>query len=1159
VACHDIDYYLHRADALANQTATDDSVNPAGMDSVAASADWTIADATHERVKVRNMQGTNGNENQISLSHQIPALSITGKSLDILRRVLAVSLMMTAALMSATLVIASPVTLNQEISNQSINQADMKALAERANKLNLEGRYRESAAIWQQILTIVEKAGGPYHPAVGNILNILGLLQSDQRNYAEAEPLFRRSLAIREKVFGPNDLAVALTLSNIAKLLSDQGKYNSAEPLYRRSLTIRERAHGTDHPEITNSLDSLASLLSNQGRYKLAELLYVRSLAIREKSLGPAHPDVSTSLNNLAWIMSIQERYEEAEPLYRRSLAIREEFLGPNHPAVAVSLSNIGSLLSDQGKYSAAESFYRRSLGIREQSQGEDHPDTAISLNNLALLLSQQGQYGEATSLYQRSLAILEKTFGSDHLDVATGLNNLSVLLSDQGQYSEAESLSRRSLAIREKTLGLDHLDIATNLNSLAKIKTEQGQLQAAEPLYRRSLAIIKKNIGTKNSKFAISLGNLALTLYQDGQYSAAEPLYRKALIIHEETLGLDHPIVAIGLNNLASVLGSLGEYNKALPYFRRSMAIREKALGPDHIDVATQLANLASMLIQIEEYTEAIAALRASLNIQLNWLIRELPLLPDQVRSAQLSKIINIPEYVFASRNLNQLAPGLAMEARLNRQGLLPEIERRQTLLLNTRIVNRTKVEELQALTQRLASVSLPAEQRNAVRLKRDKLQAELYKQIPELQIQLVTPTALAKKLPNNGALVEFQRYRLFDVRMAYKQRWGAAQYIALILKPDGSITTVPLGAAASIDATIHKGLNSSAGALVDAEVIWGQLSDQVLKPLLPHLKDYRQWFLSPDGELNRVPFAALPAPQQPTSPLAKVVELRLLTTGRDLLRLQQPTPTGSRALVMANPNYDRPDAKAAPIPRVNANQRRSAVLGSSQWTPLPASEREGQQVARLLGTRLINGTGATTKALQRQHGPRVLHVATHGFFVADQESKPTEAMRSIQEDSPLLVSLRQEDPQLRSGLVLAGANQPDLDPNDDGYLTAAEAVTLNLNGTELVVLSACSTGQGEVRTGEGVYGLQRSLTVAGARSTLLSLWKVDDAATAEFMVRFYQRLRAGEGRSEALATVQQEFRSGKVKSPSGVNWKESFYWAAWQLVGDWRPIKGL
>jgi CHAT domain-containing protein len=519
--------------------------------------------------------------------------------------------------------------------------------------------------------------------------------------------------------------------------------------------------------------------------------------------------------------------------------------------------------------------------------------------------------------------------------------------------------------------------------------------------------------------------------------------------------------------------------------------------------------------------------------------------------------------ESAFGLLDRHPPAAQLALETRLNRQGLLHELEQRQGLLLNAQGLDPAKVEQLQGLTQQLASVSLPDERRAAVREHRDKLQAEIYRQIPELQLQIVSTAAVAKALPADGALVEFQRYRAFDGRKPKGQRWGVAQYIALVLKPNSSISTVPLGPAAAIDAQVHKALKVSADGLSDAEAFWAQLSIQVLKPLLPQLANSRQWFLSPDGELNRVPFAALPAPQQTGTPLAQLVQLRLLTTGRELVRLQQPTPTGSEALVMANPNYDRPTTQQPPAARSDATatvaHQRSAELGRNQWKPLPASEREGQKVANLLGTGLITGSAATTSALQRQKGPRVLHIATHGFFVADQVTQPTEALRAIQEGSPLLSSLRRENPQLRSGLVLAGANQPELDPSDDGYLTAAEVVTLNLKGTELVVLSACSTGQGEVRSGEGVYGLQRSLTVAGARSTLLSLWKVDDAATAEFMDRYYQRLKAGEGRSDALAAVQQEFHSGKVQSPSGTNWKEPYYWAAWQLVGDWRPIKGL
>ena len=613
-------------------------------------------------------------------------------------------------------------------------------------------------------------------------------------------------------------------------------------------------------------------------------------------------------------------------------------------------------------------------------------------------------------------------------------------------------------------------------------------------------------------------------------------------------------------LNNVAGFLWDQGQYAAAEPFYRRALAIYEKTLGPDHPKVALSLNNLALLLSTQGDYISAVLVFDRSLKVESTWLLRELPLQPDQVRSAQLRQLGGAWQGPVGLIFPHYPAAHLALETRLNRQGLLPEIEQRQALLLNTPGVDRKKVVRLQALTQQLASVALTPERRVAARDQRDKLQAELYRQMPELQLQLVSIAAVAKALPADGALVEFQRYRPFDGRKPRDEHWGEAQYIALVLKPDATISAVPLGPAAVIDALVHKGLSASAQNQSDSQAHWAQLSHLVLKPLLPHLSGSRQWFLSPDGELNRVPFAALPAPQKPGFPLAQAVQLRLLTTGRELVRLQQPPPSGSAPLVMANPNYNRPGAKPTPTARsvsvATGPQRRSAELGSSQWAPLPASEREGQQVASLLATRLISDTAATTTALQRQPGPRVLHIATHGFFVADQESPPTEPLRVIQEGSALLRSLRQEDPQLRSGLVLAGANQPSLDPNDDGYLTAAEALSLKLKGTELVVLSACSTGQGEIRTGEGVYGLQRSLTVAGARSTLLSLWKVDDAATADFMTRYYRRLKTGEGRADALAAVQAEFRNGTAGNGQ---WKEPYYWAAWQLVGDWRPVQGV
>jgi CHAT domain-containing protein len=195
-------------------------------------------------------------------------------------------------------------------------------------------------------------------------------------------------------------------------------------------------------------------------------------------------------------------------------------------------------------------------------------------------------------------------------------------------------------------------------------------------------------------------------------------------------------------------------------------------------------------------------------------------------------------------------------------------------------------------------------------------------------------------------------------------------------------------------------------------------------------------------------------------------------------------------------------------------------------------------------------------------QRAPRILHIATHGFFLADQApasgtatgaAAPGSRSGGAASEGAAAAIPSREDPLQRSGLVFAGANRPDANPSDDGYLTAAEATAMDLEGTELVTLSACETGLGGVRSGEGVYGLQRSLAVAGARSTLLSLWKVADGRTATFLAKYYQRLKDGEGRAEALHNTQTEYRNSE-----DTNLKDVRVWGAFQLSGDWRPIRG-
>ncbi|MFM9101440.1 MAG: CHAT domain-containing protein, partial [Cyanobium sp.] len=407
----------------------------------------------------------------------------------------------------------------------------------------------------------------------------------------------------------------------------------------------------------------------------------------------------------------------------------------------------------------------------------------------------------------------------------------------------------------------------------------------------------------------------------------------------------------------------------------------------------------------------------------------------------------------------------------------------------------------------------------------------------------------------------MEFQRYQPFDGRQREGQRWGAPRYLALVLNPAGTTRAVDLGPAAAIDPLICRALEESeakptklcGGAPTSGEpaTLWRQVNEKLFPvPLLQLLAGTKQWILAPDGELSRIPYAALPSPRDPQRRLPDTVTLKLVSSGRNLLP-QSPAPGSAitKPLVLADPEFGPPPANG------------------SGWQRLPATAKEGQAISKLLRAALYEKTDATTSVLTNAQNPSLVHVASHGYYAsASAAPPPTPApppaagLRSAIAGFPA----SRIDAMLNSGIVLAGANRslrPDRTPApspaaseanaDDGYLTAKEAAQLQLRGTELVVLSACDTASGDQQSGEGLFGLQRALSVAGARSTLLSLWRVDDDATAYFMERYYTLLKQGKGRMEALLAVQEEFRT----NPQLPAWQDERYWAAFQLVGETGP----
>jgi CHAT domain-containing protein len=326
-------------------------------------------------------------------------------------------------------------------------------------------------------------------------------------------------------------------------------------------------------------------------------------------------------------------------------------------------------------------------------------------------------------------------------------------------------------------------------------------------------------------------------------------------------------------------------------------------------------------------------------------------------------------------------------------------------------------------------------------------------------------------------------------------------------------------------------------------------------MQPVRQFFGEHTHLLISPDGEMNLLPFAALI--DEHGQYLIQRYAVTYLTGGRDLLRMGLVRKSKTPPLLIANPLFGEPDTRTLAGANAASNVDRSSVTTASDlsgisFAPLSSTEQEARSIQGLFPEAVsLMGSQATESALKGLVAPRILHIATHGFFLSEpggaaRGSRQTSNPRGSSANATL------ENPLLRSGLALAGANLPHNNKTeDDGILTALEASGLNLWGTKLVVLSACDTGVGEVHNGEGVYGLRRAFVLAGTESLVMSLWPVSDYTTRELMTHYYQNLKLGMGRGESLRQVQLDMLK---KNPH----LHPFYWANFIQAGEWANLDG-
>jgi tetratricopeptide (TPR) repeat protein len=1055
-----------------------------------------------------------------------------------------------------------------------------------------KGKYAEAEPLYLRALRIDEKVLKPGDPQVAKDQNNLASLYDDQGKFATAEPLYRRALNIDEKALGLEDVRVAADANNLGLLLQHQGKFGEAEPLLQRAVRIEEKVDGPDHPDVATGLNNLATLYHDEGKFGEVEPLIQRAIAIREKALGQDDAEVATYLNELALFYHDEGKYAEAEPLYQRALSIRTKALGPNDPEIALMLNNLGELYDDEGKYAAAEDLYKRALSDDEKMLGPDHTTVAKGLNNLALFYASQGKYQEAEPLYQRAIKIDEKALGPDNVEVSVDLNNLALLYTDQGKYAESEPLYKRALTIREKAVGPDHPDVASGLNNLAMLYELEGKYGEAAPLDERALSIKEKALGPNHPGVAASLNLLAGNYEDRGNYAAAEPLYKRALAIKERVLWPDHTEVAIGLNNLGALYDHEGKYADAEPLFKRGLSIQEKALGPDHPEVAMSLNNLAVLDDALGKYADAEPLFDRSFDNLFRQFQYNFSYMTEKERLGFLATVgAYFPGYFSFVHRFREKDPqlvGSMYNMLLWEKGFIAG----SVADMRRKIEASGDGEALKLLgqltakrTQIAALLRAPATDREAWRKQVDQIHAEA----DEIEKALVGRSAafagrrkleratwqqVRDSLQPGEAAVEFARFHYFD------KDWQAARYyVALVITRETKDEPeyIFLGDDRQLEGDAITRFKQSVqtrgvAAEEEAKLPGTDAYDLIWKPLEKSLDGKTRIYLAPDGILNELPLGILPGPDGKLQ--MEKYDLRLVTSTRDILR-SAPSRAAETALLVGNPVFDlSEEQQVAALQKLalpHEEVRVSALAGSDVSKEVSRDQDKIAALPRLPGTGAeVNAIAELMKAHQWKasvytnelalkrvvegvSSPRVVHLATHGFFLPDQRDRSDRAgsLHSGGEANP---ATGLEDPMLRSGLFFAGADRtlagkPTAEGLDNGVLTAMEAGNLNLSGTELVVLSACDTGRGEVKNGEGVFGLRRALEEAGAAEVLMSLWPVPDAETLELMKRFYAKWLGGMEIHQALKESQLEMREAVKAYHDGKDLP--VYWGAFVLVG--------
>ncbi len=793
---------------------------------------------------------------------------------------------------------------------------------------------------------------------------------------------------------------------------------------------------------------------------------------------------------------------------------------------------SVGMLFHTRGKFSKAEEVYRHVLEYQARRLGKTSREYVSTLHNMAVLLKDLGQYEESEKMFNYLVPAFRKLYGANSIPSAVVLNNKAMLLAELGRTREAMVMLDEVLAVGQQVFTAEYIDYERVLTNRALMEQEMGNLGQAEILYKQVMAGMEKKEFEDHPDYNNVLINYGSLLVQKDDRSVLAFITEIAEKIRKR-YGEQHPVYAKALTNIGEFHLRGNGFATALAVFQKVAQIQRAMLGERHKDYLKTLMKIGVCQWQMNETTEAAAQFREAISSYMLLVDQLFPSLSEAEKSKFWASLRpNLEIYISFVTGTNRVELFTeAYELHMRTKGMLINATtstRKAILESGDSVLAATYAGWLNAKDLLATYYSSPVE--DVAEDKIDLAQLEASANALERKLSVgssrfsetygkknVTYAELIASLKPREAAVEMVR-----IAHAYGSKKGEVEYVGWLAKaghqqPD--LIRFPDGNSME-KRSLKYYKNAVKGKLTDEQsygVYW--------KPIAVALANMETVYVSLDGVYNNINLNTLQKEDK-----SYVIDK-------------------SRIILVPNTRFlvGRAGGQSAPLEEQQVLLVGSPDFGDSQVvSPLPGTKVEVETIGALLSgknvsVKLITGAEATEESIKTMKDPAVLHIATHGYFLSDISASGTVAM-GVQ------ISRAKDNPLLRSGLMLAGAaaafsTEPVLSGANNGLLNAYEAMNLNLRNTRLVIMSACETGAGEIVNGEGVYGLSRAFQVAGAKQIIMSLWKVDDAATEQLMTKFYQEWLTTRNPQQAFITAQRTLKA---------TFPEPFYWGGFVMMGE-------